>query len=361
MNTITNTLMHAHYLAKRTLTGILATLAISSASLSLAATDMPPLPEVDGTVVEGDGNDYTLKFSIGTTQSGAQYRGLEYFKDIVEKRSDGHIKVQLFHSAQLGDDLQAVSALQAGTLEMTAPSTSPLVNMFPQFAVFDLPFLFPSPEVADKVLDGEIGKRMLEEASTNGLVAIGWAENGYRQLTDSKAAVSTPEDLKGLKIRTMQNPIHLDIWRTLGANPTPMSFAELFTALEQGVVDGQENPWITIQSSRFNEVQPYATETNHVYTPFVTLVSERFWNKLPESYQGLLVEAAGEMGRYEREVSRTLNDAIKQQLKDEGMQITELSAEQVATFQDTLAPVYDDWRDKIGGELIDDIQAISQP
>src|SRR5690606_5608481 len=106
------------------------------------------------------------------------------------------------------------------------------------------------------------------------------------------------------------------------------------TALEQGVVDGQENPWITIQSSRFNEVQPYATETNHVYTPFVTLVSERFWNKLPESYQELLVEAAGEMGRYEREVSRTLNDAIKQQLKDEGMQITELSAEQVAAFQD---------------------------
>ncbi|GEN22285.1 ABC transporter substrate-binding protein [Halomonas cupida] len=345
----------------RIITASIGALALTLATLSTAqaAAEMPPIPEVTGDVVEGDGNDYTIKFSIGTTQSGAQYRGLEYFEDIVEARSDGHIQVELFHSAQLGDDLQAVSALQSGTLEMTAPSTSPLVNMFPQFAVFDLPFLFPTPEVADEVLDGEIGDSMLGIASSNGLVAIGWAENGYRQLTNSQAAVDSPDDLDGLKVRTMQNPIHLDIWRTLGANPTPMSFAELFTALEQGVVDGQENPWITIQSSRFNEVQGYASETNHVYTPFITLVSERFWNKLPESYQQMLVEAAQQMGDYEREVSRSLNDQIKQELIDEGMQITELTPEQVTTFQESLAPVYDNWRDQVGGELIDSIRATS--
>ncbi|WP_163648524.1 TRAP transporter substrate-binding protein [Modicisalibacter sp. 'Wilcox'] len=324
-----------------------------------AASEMPPIPDVKGDVVKADG-DFKIKFSIGTTQSGAQYRGLEYFEKIVEKRSDGHIQVELFPGAQLGDDLQAVSALQSGTLEMTAPSTSPLVSMFPKFALFDLPFLFPTPEVADEVLDGEIGQQMLKDASTNGLVAIGWAENGYRQLTNSQHPVSSPEDLDGLKIRTMQNPIHLDIWRTLGANPTPMSFAELFTALEQGVVDGQENPWITIQSSKFNEVQDYATETNHVYTPFITLVSERFWNKLPADYQQLLREAAKQMGDYERHVSRTMNDQIKQELADSGMQITELTPEQMKTFQDTVAPVYDDWRDKIGGELIDKVRAVSQ-
>lgn len=335
-------------------------LTLGGVATAQAASEMPPIPEVDGPVAEGDGNDYTLKFSIGTTQSGAQYRGLEYFEDIVEARSDGHIQVELFHSAQLGDDLQAVSALQSGTLEMTAPSTSPLVNMFPEFAVFDLPFLFPTPEVADEVLDGEIGDRMLETASTNGLKALGWAENGYRQLTNSQNAVASPEDLDGLKVRTMQNPIHLDIWKTLGANPTPMSFAELFTALEQGVVDGQENPWITIQSSKFNEVQDYATESNHVYTPFITLVSERFWSRLPEGYQDLLSDAAKQMGDYQREVSRTLNDQIKQELMDEGMNITELTPEQVATFQETLSPVYDEWREKIGGELIDDIRAVSQ-
>ncbi|WP_251978655.1 TRAP transporter substrate-binding protein [Salinicola avicenniae] len=341
----------------RSVASLLTAAALGLGSLTAqAATEMPPFPDVTGDVVQGDGSDYSLKFNIGLTQSSAQYRGLEYFKQIVEQRSDGHINVQMFHSAQLGDDLQSVSALQAGTLEMTSPSTSPMVSMFPQFAVFDLPFLFPEPEVADEVLDGEIGQRMLEEASTQGLVAIGWSENGYRQLTNSNRPVTQPSDLEGLKIRTMQNPIHLDIWRTLGANPTPMSFAELFTALEQHVVDGQENPWITIQSSKFNEVQQYATETNHVYTPFITLVSERFWNRLPESYQQLLREAATQMGEYERHVSRSLNDQIKADLASEGMEVTELTPEQVQVFQETLEPVYDNWRDKIGGELIDSIR-----
>lgn len=324
-----------------------------------AATEMPPLPDVTGDKVEAEG-EFKIKFSIGTTQSGAQYRGLEYFEKIVEERSDGDVQVELFHSAQLGDDLQAVSNLQSGTLEMTAPSTSPLVGMFPEFAVFDLPFLFPTPEVADTVLDGEIGQQMLDDASRQGLVAIGWAENGYRQLTNSVTPVSSPDDLDGLKIRTMQNDIHLDIWRTLGANPTPMSFAELFTALEQGVVDGQENPWITIEASKFNEVQDYASETNHVYTPFITLVSERFWNRLPTDYQQLLRDAAKQMGDYEREVSRTLNDQIKQQLAESGMNITELTPEQVKVFQEQLAPVYDEWRDEIGGELIDAIREASR-
>ncbi|MFG6136481.1 TRAP transporter substrate-binding protein [Halomonas sp. B23F22_10] len=336
-----------------------ATLLGLTALQASAAPDMPPIPAVQGDVVQADG-EFKIKFSIGTTQSGAQYRGLEYFEKIVEQRSEGNIQVELFHSAQLGDDLQAVSNLQSGTLEMTAPSTSPLVGMFPEFAVFDLPFLFPTPEVADTVLDGEIGQQMLDDASRQGLVAIGWAENGYRQLTNSATPVSSPDDLDGLKIRTMQNDIHLDIWRTLGANPTPMSFAELFTALEQGVVDGQENPWITIEASKFNEVQDYASETNHVYTPFITLVSERFWNRLPADYQQLVRDAAQQMGDYEREVSRTLNDQIKQQLQESGMQITELTPEQVQVFQEQLAPVYDEWRDEIGGELIDAIREASQ-
>ncbi|MGM8850137.1 ABC transporter substrate-binding protein [Salinicola sp. MH3R3-1] len=361
MTTITPSHRSTRPRARSSLTTLMAAAVLSLTSLSaVAATEMPPFPDVTGDVVKGDGNDYNIKFNIGLTQSSAQYRGLEYFKKIVEQRSDNHIKVQTFHSAQLGDDLQSVSALQAGTLDMTAPSTSPMVSMFPQFAVFDLPFLFPTPEIADKVLDGDIGQQMLKDASTKGLVAIGWSENGYRQLTNSEHAVTSPADLDGLKVRTMQNPIHLDIWRTLGANPTPMSFAELFTALEQGVVDGQENPWITIESSKFNEVQPYATETNHVYTPFITLVSERTWKRLPESYQQLLRDAAKQMGDYERHVSRVMNDQIKQELKDDGMKITELTPEQVAVFQKDLAPVYDDWREKIGGDLIDRIRAESK-
>lgn len=337
---------------RKSLTSLIAGLVIGLASAQVtAAPPFPPIPEVNGAVVADQG-DFELKFSIGTTQAGAQYRGLEYFKKIVEERSGGHIQVKLFHSAQLGDDLQAVSSLQAGTLEMTAPSTSPLVGMLPEFAVFDLPFLFPNTEVADRVLDGEIGQKILANASGKGFVAIGWAENGYRQLTNKNKAVQSPDDLAGLKIRTMQNPIHIDIWRTLGANPTPMSFAELFTALEQGVVDGQENPWITISASRFNEVQPYAVETNHVYTPFITLVSERFWNKLPADYQQLIVEAAHDMAIYQRQVSRSLNTQLKAELKAVGMNISELTPEQVKVFQTKLQPVYDKWKEQIGAELL---------
>jgi len=337
---------------RKSLTSLIAGLVIGLASAqATAAPPFPPIPEVNGAVVADQG-DFELKFSIGTTQAGAQYRGLEYFKKIVEERSGGHIQVKLFHSAQLGDDLQAVSSLQAGTLEMTAPSTSPLVGMLPEFAVFDLPFLFPNTEVADRVLDGEIGQKILANASGKGFVAIGWAENGYRQLTNKNKAVQSPDDLAGLKIRTMQNPIHIDIWRTLGANPTPMSFAELFTALEQGVVDGQENPWITISASRFNEVQPYAVETNHVYTPFITLVSERFWNKLPADYQQLIVEAAHDMAIYQRQVSRSLNSQLKAELKAAGMNISELTPEQVKVFQTKLQPVYDKWKEQIGAELL---------
>lgn len=337
---------------RKPLVSLIAGLVIGLASAQAsAAPQLPPIPDVKGAVVADEG-DFELKFSIGTTQSGAQYRGLEYFEKIVEQRSGGHIQVKLFHSAQLGDDLQAVSSLQAGTLEMTAPSTSPLVGMLPEFAVFDLPFLFPTAEVADRVLDGEIGQKILADASGKGLVAIGWAENGYRQLTNSHKAVHSPNDLAGLKIRTMQNPIHIDIWRTLGANPTPMSFAELFTALEQGVVDGQENPWITISASRFNEVQTYASETNHVYTPFITLVSERFWSKLPADYQKLVVEAAQDMAVYQRQVSRSLNDQLKAELKAAGMNISELSPEQVKVFQTRLQPVYEKWKEQIGAELL---------
>ncbi|MFG3452825.1 TRAP transporter substrate-binding protein [Stutzerimonas stutzeri] len=334
---------------------LLGALGVSLASLSVtAAPEFPPLPEVTGNTVADKGT-FEIKFSIGTTQSGAQYRGLEYFEKVVEQRSEGRIDVKLFHSAQLGDDLQAVSSLQAGTLEMTAPSTSPLVGMLPQLAVFDLPFLFPTPEDADRVLDGEVGQKMLKDASGQGFIAIGWAENGYRQLTNSKKAIQGPDDLAGLKVRTMQNPIHIDIWRTLGANPTPMSFAELFTALEQGVVDGQENPWITISASRFNEVQSHATETNHVYTPFMTLVSERFWKRLPAEYQALLVDASKEMATYQRQVSRSMNDQLKAEMKASNMSVTELSPEQIAAFQERLKPVYEKWKDKIGEDLLNSI------
>ncbi|OHV08024.1 TRAP transporter substrate-binding protein [Kushneria phosphatilytica] len=328
------------------------------ATTAAHALEFPPLPEVTGKKVTADDDKtYTIKFGIGLTEESGQYRGVQYFKKYVEERSDGKIKVNIFPNAQLGGDLKMVSALQSGTLEMTSPSTSPLVNMEPKLAVFDLPFLFDDYEQADKVLDGDIGQGLLKKISddNNGLVALGWSENGYRELTDSTGVVDSPDDLNGLKIRTMQNPIHLDIWRTLGANPTPMSFAELFTALDQGTVDGQENPWITILSSRFYEVQSNATATDHVYTPFITLMSARFWDRLPAPYQQLIRDASDEMKTYQRKVNRQLNKEAREQLKQEGMTITELTDEQRDAFRQKVLPVYKDYKDKIGQPLFDNV------
>ncbi|WP_106476451.1 TRAP transporter substrate-binding protein [Phytohalomonas tamaricis] len=334
------------------------TVGLGTLSATAQALEFPPFPEVTGDKVSADDDkDYVLKFGIGLAPESAQYRGVEYFKKIVEERSNGKITVRIFPSAQLGDDLQMTSALQSGTLEMTSPSTSPLVNMEPKLAVFDLPFLFDNAQQADKVLDGPTGQQLLKKITddNNGLVALGWSENGYRQLTDSKGAIVTPADLDGLKVRTMQNPIHLDIWRTLGANPTPMSFAELFTALDQGVVGGQENPWITILSSRFNEVQSNATETNHVYTPFITLMSARYWNRLPEPYKELIQDASTKMGVYERQVSRDMNDQAKAELKKEGLEITELTPEQLKAFKQKVQPVYEAYREKIGEPIFSSV------
>ena len=207
------------------------------------------------------------------------------------------------------------------------------------------------------MLDGPVGQKLLTQITDdeNGLVALGWAENGFRQLTDSKGAVSTPANLKGLKIRTMQSPVQLDIWKTLGANPTPMSFAELFTALDQGTVGGQENPWITILTSKFYEVQSHATDSRHVYTPFITLMSERFWQRLPEPYQKLIRTAVVQQGAYEREASRDIDAQAKKILQKKGLKITELTPEQRDAFQKKARPVYAQFKSQIGQPLFDQV------
>ena len=193
--------------------------------------------------------------------------------------------------------------------------------------------------------------------------ALALSENGYRQLSNSARPVESPEDVaglgvRGLSVRTMQNPVHLAIWEALGANPTPLAFGELFSALEQGVVDGQENPWSTILTSNFNEVQDYGTETRHVYTPFIMMLSERTWNRMAPEYQALVQEAARQSAAYEIQLSAEYDDWSREQLEARGMQITRLDDEQLAAFQDAVKPVYDQWAPRIGDGLITEIQQI---
>ncbi|HRV99730.1 MAG TPA: DctP family TRAP transporter solute-binding subunit, partial [Aminobacteriaceae bacterium] len=223
------------------------------------------------------GAQFTINAGIGLNDKSAQFQSLQYFKEVVEKNSDGKIEVVLFHSSQLGDDRNMMEALKMGTQEMTCPSTAPMTAFINAFKIYDLPFIFANEEVADYILDGPVGKKLLDMLPDQGLVGLAYWENGFRMLTNSSRPVQSPEDLKGMKIRTMENPIHLAAFRTMGANPTPMAFGELFSAMQQKVVDGQENPWGTIFLQNFFEVQKYATDTGHVYSPFVLLIWKKFW------------------------------------------------------------------------------------
>lgn len=336
-----------------------------------AATDAPAAggedepelsepPAIEGDVV-ADGDSYEIGFGIGLAEDSPQALSVEYFGDILAERSDGRITVNLFPNSQVGDDLQMMNALQSGSLEMTYPSTSPATSIVPELQLFDLPFLFPTPEDADAVLDGEIGQGMLESFDGSGIHALAWAENGYRQLTNSQRAVAAPEDVQGLRVRVMENPIQVSIWETLGANPTSMAFGEVFSALEQGVVDGQENPWSTILTSRFDEVQDHGSETRHVYTPFLILIGEEFYDGLTPEDQQLITEAAQQAGLYQRTISREYSDFARGELANRGMEVTELDDAQLAAFQEAVQPVYEQWRDEIGADLIDSVQQQTQP
>lgn len=334
-------------------------------TLGMAHAQSPDLsdpPAIDGDVV-GDHGSHTIRMGIGLAESSPQYLSSQYFADILAERSEGRLTVNVFPNSQLGDDVQMMEMLQTGTLDMSYPSSSPATTYVPELAAFDLPFLLPTREAAVAVMQSDVAQGMLDAFDGTGIKALAFSENGYRQLSNSVRPVETPEDvggldLGGLTIRTMENPVHLSIWETLGANPTPMAFGELFSAMEQGVVDGQENPWSTILTSNFHEVQDYGSETRHVYTPFILIMSERTWDGMAPEYQELVQEAASKSAEYEIQLSAEYDDWARNQLEEHGMQITRLNDEQIAAFQEAVQPVYDEWAPEIGEDLIADIQAI---
>ena len=304
------------------------------------------------------GAQFTINAGIGLNDKSPQFQSLQYFKEVVEKNSDGKIEVVLFHSSQLGDDRNMMEALKMGTQEMTCPSTAPMTAFINAFKIYDLPFIFANEEVADYILDGPVGKKLLDMLPDQGLVGLAYWENGFRMLTNSSRPVQSPEDLKGMKIRTMENPIHLAAFRTMGANPTPMAFGELFSAMQQKVVDGQENPWGTIFLQNFFEVQKYATDTGHVYSPFVLLISKKFWDKLPDDLKAVVQDAADQSKVHNRALNRKMNAEYLEKLKEK-MDVVILTPEQKAAFQKACQPIYEQFGKDIGEDLIKEVQELS--
>ncbi|MDK2823912.1 MAG: TRAP-type transport system periplasmic protein [Clostridia bacterium] len=294
-----------------------------------------------------------IRAGIGLNDKHPQFKALEEFKKIVEEKTNGSVKVELYHSGQIGDDRTMMEALQLGTQEMTCPATAPIANFVKEFSIFDFPFIFPNEKVADMILDGPVGQELLDKLPEQGIIGLAYWENGYRQLTNDVRPVAKVEDFNGLKIRTMENQVHLDAFRALGANPTPMPFPELFTAMQQGTVDGQENPFATIYLQKFYEVQKYVSDTNHVYSPFVLMMSKKFWDESTPEEQKIFKEAAIATRDINRKLNREANSKYVEELEKTGMTLTRISDEDRAEMAKVVAPVIEKHKEKVGKEFAD--------
>ena len=296
----------------------------------------------------------TLKMNISVAQNSHYGVAIDTFAREVEKRTDGRYKVQNFYSGALGAERESIEALQLGTLDLTMTSTGPVPNFVPDVAILDIPFLFRDYAQARAVLDGPIGQDMLQKFEPKGIHGLAWGENGFRNMTNSKHPVMVPEDLNGLKMRTMENPVHIQAYRAFGIIPTPMAFTEVFTALQQGTVDGQENPLSVITAAKLDQVQKYLTLTGHVYSPAVILMSKAQWDKLSAADKQSFNDAAKEAVKANR--TRIDEDEKKAvaDLRSKGMQIVEHPDK--AKFQAALGPTFAEFGKKFGQENIDRIR-----
>ena len=281
----------------------------------------------------------TIKVTNQNAKGHPVVLGLEKFAELVDAKSGGKLKVQVFPGGALGSDQANVSSLQGGTLEMSSMNSGIFASLVKDFAIYDFPFLFANGKEADAVVDGPFGKSLHAKLEEKGLVGLAYYELGFRHITNSKRPITKVEDIAGLKLRVIPNPINVDWVSALGANPTPLPFPEVYAALEQKAIDGQENPVPTIFGAKFYEVQKYMTLTNHQYNPQSLVVSKKFWDTLSADEKRILQEAATESAKYEREQARTSVASMLETLKKNGMQVTELPAAEVAKLREKMKPV----------------------
>ena len=285
--------------------------------------------------------DKTFKLALQNPKGHPLEMGASKFAELVAAKTGGKIKVNVFPGGTLGGDAPNVSAAQGGTIEFVLLNSGILASQVKDFEVYDFPFMFANAKEADTLVDGAFGQKLHAKLADKGLVGLAYFELGFRNITNSKRPITKVEDIAGLKLRVIPNPINVDWVSALGANPTPLPFPELYAALEQNAVDGQENPVATIQGAKLYEVQKYMTLTNHQYNPQSVVISKKFWDSLPADEKKILQDAAQESATYQREQSRAAAAGILDALKKAGMQVSELSAAEQAKLRDKLKPVID--------------------
>jgi tripartite ATP-independent transporter DctP family solute receptor len=296
-----------------------------------------------------DMDPITLRLAHVVNEQDGFHTAAVKFQDLVAERTEGAVTIELYPNASLGDERTLLEGMQIGTVDMGVITNGPVANFVEEMAVFELPFLFPSPQAAYDVLDGPIGQELLDKLSEVNLKGLAYAERGFRNLTNSERPVNTPEDMEGLRIRVMENPVYVDTFRALGANAIPMAWTEALTAMQQNTIDGQENPANVIHSFKLYETQDYMTLSRHTYAPAIFVMGMPAWNKLPEAAKAVVVQAAQEAAEHERRVNAEMESQQLAELREAGMQINDTP--DIKAFQAAVVPVYAKYGEQFGDYL----------
>ena len=299
----------------------------------------------------------TLRLGHVVADNSSLDKGLDYFAKLVSDKSGGELKIQVFPNSSLGDNTAMMEQLQFGSLDMMAPSVAALSGFTPSTAIFDLPYLFKNEAAAEEVLDGPLGDNVGKALEPQGFYLLGWMTQSWRHLTCNKE-VTKPADVAGIKIRTMDSKYHMAHFNTLGASAIPMAMSELYTALQQGTIDAQENPYTNIVNSRFYEVQKYVVETGHIYDACPLIISTITWKRLTDDQKKIIKEAAAEAVNWERKEVKKDDDLFREQVKKSGTTVIVLTPEQRAEFRKAAQPVYDDFVKEQGQTGADAVKAV---
>ena len=299
----------------------------------------------------------TIKFALNGPEGHPAVAGMKKFADTVAAKSGGKMKVNLFLNGSLGSDQAVVSAMKGGTIEMSVMNSGILASEAKELAIFDFPFLFANEKESDAIVDGPVGKKMHALLEAKGLVGLSYWELGYRQMTNSKRPLNKVEDIDGLTLRVIPNPINVDWVKALGANPTPMPFPEVYGGLEQKAIDGQENPISVIAANKFWEVQKNIALTNHQYNPQSVIFSKKVWDTLTPAEKKILDDSADEAAKSQREQSRAAVAANLELLKKNGMTVTQFPPAEVAKLREKMKPVIAKYTVNVGEATVNEMMA----
>ncbi|CAN7699598.1 TRAP transporter substrate-binding protein [Bosea sp. LjRoot237] len=281
-----------------------------------------------------------------------------HFAKLVGEKTGGRIKIETFGNGVLGSEPEMQASVQAGFIDIMVGPTPNLVGVVPQFMIFDLPFFYKDFAAVDAVMDGAVGEKLFAQLKEKtGIVGLAWWDNGFRHMTNAKRPVNTVQDMAGLNIRVIPNPLFIATWTALGTNPTPLPWPELYSALENRAVDAQETPYALIYTARFYEVQSHLAKTGHVYTPFVLLASRKWFGSLSDKDKALVMEAAKESAAFQRDLSRKAAEQLEGELQAKGFKITRPTPEAMAAMSERVAPVVTEYSKKIGLDLVEQARA----